>query len=1094
MSLQIAAKHLAAKGRGPDTTLVHMTNKEVQGLQALAQKNGGSLSINPDTGLPEAGFLESILPMVAGVGLTAAGMGPMAAALTVGGVSALSTGSLSKGLFAGLGAYGGASLGQQLAVQGMGEAAAANASFGDKLAGMGDASAFSSFENAGKFISANKLPAMAGIAGPLLSSMEDERENDKPSEPVKDTDPGARARSGIKFNPGYMTPTPLPNPYGIEQTYATPYYAAEGGVTHMAEGGMAYGGSTSGPIDTKAQFADYLNKVMNPTNRTNAVSGSTNPYEWWKSGGSSNTPTTPSEPPAETPEEYAERMRVNARGGGGGDREPEDPNSFSAQWAAMSDAEREAWRLENPNAAIAQDAVGLIVSPLKFAYDKLQQYMGPESSTGGPARYTSIPEVAAPTYGGYPEGFTPNPYDMGPGTEAFTNARLAAAQTPYSPSELAGAEMRDAEARNPANWNDAPISAAEAEASQREVDSLGKSNRAAEFGGQTTGFTDGSYTTSLSLPSYRAGDESQLAGDIKDGTVKLGDSVSFDGKQYTVRESDGAIRLTKGTQEGPAALSLPTSQDAVAQTNAVLSRQMNDIPAALSRQERDVPDKSYDLSGSPYASFYKDKDYAPLTTGYTVPAVGAPIPRNILQTQYKKGEPAIGDPRVFPLSADALSTPYDEAGIQALVEQQQPDVNDLVTLRAIKEIYGVDSPIAKDVEAKATHNYNNLNNQINNFVNTREFENAERGDRYPNLPYQVYRTSPYESNFLSRQEKDVPIAVPDIVGINEISADPNADNYAQILKAFDPDNADVAGLLSEPGFRLAAGADYTGGISDGSTFAGIPVPNMGYYSDNQGGRGLGISGLGSVLRSADGTPVRTGDGFSVQTGAGAQQESSSDRVDRIIREAQQAVINSTDFSGMDRGSISSPPSTPDTQAVQNAINSTDFSGMDRGSSRDGGAPAPSAPSNPGDPGRGGGGAGRDGGYGGGGDGAAGRGEPGGDRGGWGRGGGYARGGLSAMPNPYNLGSYSDGGRLLRGPGDGVSDSIPATIGKGRPARLADGEFVIPARIVSEIGNGSTEAGARKLYAMMDRIQASRRNTVGKGKVAVNNRADKYLPR
>jgi hypothetical protein len=316
MSLQIAAKHLAAKGRGPDTTLVHMTNKEVQGLQALAEKNGGSLSINPDTGLPEAGFLESILPVVAGVGLTAAGMGPMAAALTVGGVSTLSTGSLSKGLFAGLGAYGGASLGQQLAVQGMGEAAAANASFGDKLAGMGDASAFSSFENAGKFISANKLPAMAAAAGPLLSSMEDEKENDKPSEPVKDTDPGARARSGIKFNPGYLTPTPLPNPYGIEQTYATPYYAAEGGVTHMAEGGMAYGGSTSGPIDTKAQFADYLNKVMNPTNRTNAISGSTNPYDWWKSQSRPEVPPPPP-PSAETPEEYEARKRLNARGGDG---------------------------------------------------------------------------------------------------------------------------------------------------------------------------------------------------------------------------------------------------------------------------------------------------------------------------------------------------------------------------------------------------------------------------------------------------------------------------------------------------------------------------------------------------------------------------------------------------------------------------------------------------------------------------------------------------------------------------------------------------------------------------------------------------------
>ena len=93
----------------------------------------------------------------------------------------------------------------------------------------------------------------------------------------------------------------------------------------------------------------------------------------------------------------------------------------------------------------------------------------------------------------------------------------------------------------------------------------------------------------------------------------------------------------------------------------------------------------------------------------------------------------------------------------------------------------------------------------------------------------------------------------------------------------------------------------------------------------------------------------------------------------------------------------------------------------------------------------------------------------------------------------NLGGYSDGGRLLKGPGDGVSDSIPATINNKQPARLADGEFVIPARIVSEIGNGSTDAGARKLYAMMNRVQNKRRKTVGKGKVAVNTKADKDLP-
>jgi hypothetical protein len=99
----------------------------------------------------------------------------------------------------------------------------------------------------------------------------------------------------------------------------------------------------------------------------------------------------------------------------------------------------------------------------------------------------------------------------------------------------------------------------------------------------------------------------------------------------------------------------------------------------------------------------------------------------------------------------------------------------------------------------------------------------------------------------------------------------------------------------------------------------------------------------------------------------------------------------------------------------------------------------------------------------------------------------AGGGLS------HLGDYSDGGRLLRGPGDGVSDSIPAVIGKKQPARLADGEFVVPARVVSELGNGSTEAGARKLYAMLDRVQAARGKTVGKGNVAKNTKAEKYLP-
>jgi len=109
--------------------------------------------------------------------------------------------------------------------------------------------------------------------------------------------------------------------------------------------------------------------------------------------------------------------------------------------------------------------------------------------------------------------------------------------------------------------------------------------------------------------------------------------------------------------------------------------------------------------------------------------------------------------------------------------------------------------------------------------------------------------------------------------------------------------------------------------------------------------------------------------------------------------------------------------------------------------------------------------------------------------------GMANGGLPMynMGGSPNLGDYSDGGRLLKGPGDGVSDSIPATIANKQPARLADGEFVIPARIVSEIGNGSTDAGAKRLYAMMDSIQEGRKKTIGKKNVAKDTKAkDKLL--
>lgn len=81
-----------------------------------------------------------------------------------------------------------------------------------------------------------------------------------------------------------------------------------------------------------------------------------------------------------------------------------------------------------------------------------------------------------------------------------------------------------------------------------------------------------------------------------------------------------------------------------------------------------------------------------------------------------------------------------------------------------------------------------------------------------------------------------------------------------------------------------------------------------------------------------------------------------------------------------------------------------------------------------------------------------------------------------------------GGRLLQGPGDGVSDDIVAQIGDDQPARLADGEYVLDARTVSEIGNGSTDAGAKKIAQMVERIH-SERKTAQRGKPS---NADKHL--
>lgn len=135
-----AAQHLRSRGRGDDTMLVHMTPGEVKGLQALAMAHGGSLTVNPETGLPEAGFLKNLLPTIIGAGLTffsGGTLNPATIGMITGGLEAVRTGDLGRGIMAGLGAYGGAGLGSAL----MSAGAAAPASIAANLGVEGASSA-----------------------------------------------------------------------------------------------------------------------------------------------------------------------------------------------------------------------------------------------------------------------------------------------------------------------------------------------------------------------------------------------------------------------------------------------------------------------------------------------------------------------------------------------------------------------------------------------------------------------------------------------------------------------------------------------------------------------------------------------------------------------------------------------------------------------------------------------------------------------------------------------------------------------------------------------------------------------------------------
>ena len=180
-----SAQGLASLGRGNDSMLVHMTPREVEGLQGLAMAHGGSLTINPQTGLPEAGFLDAVLPMAAGFALGPGGFGlfqganaALMAGLTVGGLTALASGDLGAGVMAGLGAGGGAGLGStfakmgQNAVGGIAPQAAKDAVVSTAVQGLPANVAQNAAQNLGMFNAPGATAAMGGVGATVPNAVQ----------------------------------------------------------------------------------------------------------------------------------------------------------------------------------------------------------------------------------------------------------------------------------------------------------------------------------------------------------------------------------------------------------------------------------------------------------------------------------------------------------------------------------------------------------------------------------------------------------------------------------------------------------------------------------------------------------------------------------------------------------------------------------------------------------------------------------------------------------------------------------------------------------------------------------------------------------
>jgi len=1215
MSLHTLANHLQTAGRGNDSLLVHMTPGEVQGLQSLAMAHGGSLTINPETGLPEAGFLSGLLPTILGAGLAATGVGAPMAALMVGGAGAVATGSLSKGLMMGLGAYGGAGLGAGL---GLGSAAAGAGSavasampttvsagaMPGVVGGMGAlapaaggaagaASALpvglNAVNNAGFALpqTAGQLPINVGNAGanfiptpttnPVVAPTETSQLANAPAQSVFEkiksvpgkafdllTGSGSETEkqrdelkkyliaSGVSAASLYQDdPEKLRQEQALEADqnarYGSGQYRASvrpGNTGERTYSFYADGGTVGQPVEQMSQ--------------QNSVGANTNyPMANIKPYGYAVPKNVPVSQNVFKPDGYQNLDPYTGEqkfaGGGLATLHFKSGGAFISKLKAVKEPKKATPKLTDTK------ALEKAIDDLK-KYGSYDEQMGTYNTLTGKVKElqteksnkakelaerqktfgAEIKKLQAAASGKVKEVNTEY------GTKIADFNKETAKEAGQKAKDIA-AEFGSRQKQVNAIKNKSERAAAQKELSEwksgadRDLNTY-KQDRASELGNinkeKTAALADVNkeitdYTTDFNnfkteVTSFNKNADTEIGQANKDAAAAK-KAAEF-AKQRETKETQ-FVTISKANQTliDKANTDYETATSDFNKYNADLEQEkakweeqtkrqatgisslraqstasrpgVNPNQARIDQLRKEMGNVNQ-LSGANVADIQREIDElesgaaissaaatsAGVTTGYMKdPITGKLVPYQE-QASFQKYTKAPG--------YDASTRIMDESDVKNLFQDvagRSPTEEELDQYLGAKT---TDAALAAtimklpDVAGKTTFSDEDLVDNFKYYIgrdpNKGELANLKKSNltNFNALRNYLQAQPTYVDNInkigttifnqaVKAQEKtaleeyrlnapisadEVSTAYQDALGrkpnIDELKQYMNTNILPQELESQLKSSDEYLNSLTKP---MVPDLKQQGAINVPSATQAPAAPPINFtsYAPNTAleftPEALAASNAGSVsglMATPTGmqmpqnrSPV-TIEGALPLNPTGQEQLGLQTLYGQLATQAP-SLQTGMSFATPETSAYGLPSNPQSIEAALAAI-AKQRQASQQAVQQDG---MPTVVP------------------------------------------GLAGGGMAG----YNLGGYSDGGRLLRGPGDGVSDSIPATIGNRQPARLADGEFVIPARIVSELGNGSTDAGARKLYAMMQRIQHARGKTVGRNKVAVNSRAEKLLP-